>query len=128
MKPTSQQVNIARELLDMLYKPAELARELFVEKPAVYEWTRNGMPHKKDDKGRLWVHGIKAGEWVLFQSTKRQKEKIAIPQGMIFCMKCQKPTKYKNAKHEYLTSGRIMVKAICTICGMQVRQFRKSEK
>lgn len=128
MKPSSQQVNIARELLDMLYKPAEFARELFVEKQTIYEWIKQGMPHKKDDKGRLWVHGIKAGEWILTQSIKRQRRRMAIPQGMIYCVKCHAPTEYKNAEEVYLVSGRIMVKAICTVCNSQVRQFRKGQK
>lgn len=62
---TPRQINVARELLDMMYMPSELAGELFVNEQAVDQWIKQGLPHEKDDKGKLWIHGIKAGEWIL---------------------------------------------------------------
>lgn len=62
---TSRQINIARELLDMMYKPPEFARELFVDEQKVREWAEQGMPCEKDENNILWIHGTKAGTWLV---------------------------------------------------------------
>lgn len=64
-KVTIKQINIARTLLDMMYMPAELAREFSVDEQIIYEWIKQGLPHEKDNNKMLWIHGIKAGEWIL---------------------------------------------------------------
>jgi len=79
-------------LLDMEYKPSELAQELNCRQEWVMLAIRNGAPHRKDENGRYWIHGEKFAAWL--HETK-QKERKRLKPNECYCLGCKKYTTYK---------------------------------
>jgi len=52
------------KLLDMLYKPSELAEEVGFERRQVYRvYIPSSCPHSRDEKRYIWINGKEFREW-----------------------------------------------------------------
>jgi hypothetical protein len=78
-------------LLDMEYKPSELAQELNCKQDWIMRAIRNHAPHRKDEHGRYWIHGEKFAAWL--HETK-QKEKKRLKPNECYCLGCKKYTTF----------------------------------
>jgi hypothetical protein len=64
----------AMRLLNMQYKPGELADELGVSVQVVYKtWIPAGCPHERDAKGQLWMVGSEFRAWAESDGVRRRK-------------------------------------------------------
>lgn len=79
-------------LLDMEYKPSEIAQELNCRQEWVMLAIRNSAPCRKDESGRYWIHGEKFADWL--RETK-QKERRKLKPNECYCLGCKKFTTYK---------------------------------
>jgi hypothetical protein len=110
-------------LLDMLYTPAELARELGISRRSIHDTLiPHGLPCQKDDKGRVWLHGPAVAAWVKELQAKERRPKMAPDEG--YCFHCRRPVKMIRPKT--LTRGRIdVLQATCPECGHTVNRGKK---
>ena len=107
----------AARLMDMLYKPSEIAEELKIKKRAIYDvLIPLGLPHRRDEKGRIWLHGPAVREW-LETATRGPKYKLATDE--MFCLRCFAPRAFDKAS--LTKSGKfVMAQATCPECGAQM--------
>ncbi len=104
----------AYALLDMLYKPSEIADELGMPKHLVYEnLIPAGMPSSKDKDGFIWLHGHSVADWA--RKLGRSRQKLLAYQA--YCLHCKKPVRMKG-KRTVVSNGHMsMVKSGCVKCG-----------
>lgn len=76
-------------LLDMEYKPAEIAAELGAKKEQIIRLVSAGAPARKDRNGFYWIHGEKFREWLLNAAPKNPKEKNIFSDNEAFCTTCR---------------------------------------
>ena len=79
----------AARLLDMMYKPSEIAEELKIKKRAIYEvLIPLGLPHERDENGRIWLHGPTVRAWL---ETATRGPRYPLEDDEFFCLKCFAP-------------------------------------
>lgn len=109
----------AVRLLDMEYKPSELAQELACRQEWVMLAIRNDAPHRKDENGRYWIHGEKFAAWL---HTTKQKEKVKLKPNECYCLGCKKYTTFSVVeKHENHVIGTCLK-------GHKVAMFTKGKR
>ncbi len=81
-------------LLDMEYKPSEIADELACK----IEWVKlaieKGCPVRKDKSGRYWIHGESFARWANNYAPQKAGDKYTMSQGEAYCVACKKVTAY----------------------------------
>jgi len=113
----------AARLMDMLYRPSELAEELRIQKRAVYDvLIPLGLPHERDEHGHIWLHGPAVREWL---ETATRGPKCELADGELFCLKCFEPRSpsrhHPLAGAELVRNGRfVMIRATCPVCGAEM--------
>ena len=112
----------ANGLLDMLYKPSEIARELGIEKRHIYgRLIPSGMPHNKDRNGSIWIHGPELAAWLRTLTKKR----VPLADGEAYCMRCRKPSRIVDSKR--VRHGALMLlRGKCNKCGATVNRGVKA--
>lgn len=110
-------------LLDMLYKPSELAEEVGFTRRQVYRvYIPAGCPHMRDEQRHIWINGKVFREWY-----EENYPRVSLAQDEIFCLTCKKGVKIINPKKEkkerlhYLTS-------YCPNCGRKSTKIITREK
>lgn len=111
------------KLLDMMYKPSELAEEIGFTRRQVYRvYIPAGCPHEKDENGRLWINGKSFREWV---EENYKKRKLA--RNEAFCLTCKKPV--KMIKPIEKQEGRLIYWLCdCPECGRKLARIINREK
>ena len=124
----------AARLLDMMYKPSEIAYELKIQQRAIYEvLIPLGLPHERDEHGHIWLHGPAVRAW-LEVATRGPKYELADDE--LFCLKCFEPRSPSQpppgplpaspasgggAGAELVRNGRfVMLRATCPVCGAEM--------
>lgn len=113
------------KLLNMEYKPSELADELGVtSKTVLTAYLPAGLPYRRDKQGHCWIVGIDARSWLEQMTRKRESEAVTLvlPDDG-FCVKCGKITIQNITKRKAGRAG--MMKGSCPICGATVHRFIK---
>lgn len=69
---TRRHLYLAARLLDMQYRPAELASALGVGVGVVYKsWVPKGCPHERV-AGQIWISGADFQDWLRSEGVKRK--------------------------------------------------------
>jgi hypothetical protein len=112
-----------RGLLDMMYSPADLARELKIDQRDVYcRWLSAGIPHIRDEMGHIWLHGPTIAQWFTQNKSKRS---INIDEG--YCLKCKAVVKLINP--EPVQHGKFhLLRAPCPTCMRMVYRGVKHDQ
>ena len=109
-------------LLDMLYRPSEIAHELGIEQRHIYaRLIPSGMPHTKDRNGSIWIHGPELAAWIRTLTKKR----VPLADGEAYCLRCRKPSGIvdgKRVKHGAL----VLLRGKCHKCGATVNRGVKA--
>lgn len=123
----AQSVKLAR-LLDMMYKPSEIADELGVSVDTVRRsYIPAGLPVEKDTTGHTWIHGITFANWAREQIAARKKGKREkLPENKAYCMSCKKVVDFPAKPKKIIPVNRFleMMQAACPICGHKVNKAR----
>ena len=112
-------------LLDMLYKPAEIAEEIGVTQDTIYRsYLPAGLPHIRDDQGNIWIHGPAFVSWARETISRRKNKRVGLPDGQAWCLKCGRPVPLINPRIK--TSNRYLelLQARCPNCGRIVNRAR----
>ena len=107
-------------LLDMMYRPSELAEEIGFAVRQVYRaYVPAGCPHERDKHRFLWINGKAFREWALEVYKKR---KLAGDEA--FCLTCKHPVRMVNPVQK--RQGRL-VYALCNCpdCGRKLTRILK---
>ena len=117
-KLNGSQRNKVKRLLNMLYTPGELADEIGVSQQQVYRvYIAYGCPHRKDNRGRIWVNGEEFKGWVEQTYKKRKLE-----QNQAFCVSCKRVVEIVDS--EKVKKGNLIFYiSVCPLCGNKVARI-----
>ncbi len=87
-------------LLDMEYKPAEVAEELGAKKEQILRLISAGAPARKDSKGHYWIHGISFVEWMTKAAPKTSKDKSTFADNEVWCVTCKNTVTYSEHRRK----------------------------
>ena len=126
--PLVRHKQIARlgRILDMLYKPSELAEEMGVSLDTIYRsYIPAGLPYLRESH-TIWIHGPAFVAWVQEIKTTR-RAKTALPQGYAYCLKCDQPVEMRSPRVVYRNPTRriIILQSTCPNCLCAVNRLAK---
>lgn len=112
-------------LLDMLYKPGEIAEEIGVSPDTVYRsYLPAGLPHLRDANGHIWIHGPAFIAWARQTITKKKNKRAGLPLDHAWCMKCDQPVALNSPKIKAVNRYLELLQAKCPNCGKTVNRAR----
>ena len=112
-------------LLDMLYKPSELAEEIGVIADTIYRsYLPAGLPHTRDAQGNIWIHGPAFVAWARETISQKKSKRAGLPADHAWCMKCNQPVALINPKIKAVNRYLEMLQAPCPTCGKTVNRAR----
>jgi hypothetical protein len=128
-KLTRTKVLKVRRLLDMMYKPSEIAEELEITTDTIYRsYLPAGAPCQKDSKGQVWIHGLSFANWArAFVMSNARRKGTKMEDNQVYCMRCN-----QVVQPESLRMGRpnghgvANVSGKCPNCGSRVNRFLKA--
>lgn len=110
-------------LLDMLYKPSELADEVGFTRRQVYRvYIPAGCPHLRDDRRHIWINGKDFREWC-----EQTYPRVSLAKDETFCLTCKKavkvidPVKKRKDRLHYWVSK-------CPQCGRKLTRIISRDK
>lgn len=113
-------------LLDMLYKPSELAKEIGVSVDTVYDsYIPAGLPYIQRSHS-FWIHGPAFADWA--HSASPKKKKPAVPSGMAWCMKCNQLQPMHNPRQVYQNYKIVIDQSTCPVCGCRINRFASNRR
>ena len=111
------------KLLDMLYTPGELAKEIGFTRRQVYRvYIPAGCPRERDEKRRWWVNGKAFREW--YEITY---PRMTLREDEAFCLTCKKPVKMANPVKKK-KGNFIYLLSECPKCGRKLPKIIKNKK
>lgn len=90
-------------LLDMEYKPSEIAEELGGSKEQILRLIEAGAPARKDAKGHYWVHGLTFVQFLEDAAPKKPGDKTAFALNECYCVACHQVTHYTEYRRSKKT-------------------------
>jgi len=119
IRPPRQAVIRAPGLLPMLYTPSELAEALGLTAPTIRDWLGRGLPHERDDGGRLWINGRACAAWL--EQARRPAQPRPMAAGEAYCFRCRRPVKPENPVCRI--NGKVTRwSGLCPACGTAVHR------
>jgi hypothetical protein len=117
-------IKLAR-LLDMLYKPGEIAEELGVTVDTVYRsYLPAGLPHARGAKGEIWIHGPAFVAWARETISGKRNKRAGLPDDQAWCLKCARPVALISPKIRSVNRYIELMQSQCPICGRTVNRAR----
>ncbi len=114
----------APRLLNMYYPAPVLEQELGLPARTLRDWARRRMPHRRDDRGHILIHGTDFGIWV--EHTRRsQRQPLADDEA--FCLKCKQAVTIQHPRRTTHKSGVQLLKGKCPTCGTTVNRGVKRD-
>lgn len=117
-------------LLDMLYKPAELADELGVSHDVVYRsYIPAGAPVSLDQGGKVWINGRQFSQWArdYLTTTRRGLPKPPMPPGHAYCLRCNQvvQAQFPQLRPHSRRNNVAQLTGVCPLCGGKIFRFVK---
>jgi hypothetical protein len=112
-------------ILDMMYKPSEIAEEIGVAQDTVYRsYLPAGLPHERDEQGNVWIHGPAFIAWAKETVTRRKAKRAGLPDGHAWCMKCNQPVQLVEPEIRTVNRYLELLQAPCPRCRTVVNRAR----
>jgi len=116
-------------LLDMLYRPAELAEELDIHVDTIYRsYIPAGLPIQRDAKGNYWIHGPAFVAWARETVTRKKAKRRGLPEGYAWCLNCNRAVKIISPRVRAVNRYLELLQGSCPHCGRTVNRGRKAER
>ncbi len=114
-------------ILDMLYTPKELAREIEVTPDTIYRsYLAAGLPHVRDRKG-IWIHGPAFVSWAKLTISKHRRKRAPLPEGTAWCMRCNVPIAMEAPQVKYANRYIEIMQSHCPHCKCLVNRARAKQ-
>lgn len=119
-------------LLDMPYKPSELARELDVTRRYVTDSIIKiyGVKSEKTEKGLIFINGQDVRSWiesVFDEKIASKKQRKPLEDNEFLCLKCHARRSPENVRLAE-ENGRTVKISYCPVCGTKMRKYLKGGK
>ncbi|MBN1122329.1 MAG: hypothetical protein JXJ17_14725 [Anaerolineae bacterium] len=112
-----------KSLLDMMYRPAELAEVVNFKVRQVYRvYVPLGCPNKRDEHNHLWINGKAFREWY-YETYLRTQLKA----DEAYCLTCLRGRKIIDGQ-EKIKNGLIYIQSNCPECGRVLTRIVGSER
>lgn len=112
-------------LLNMLYKPSEIAEEIGVTTDTVYRsYLPAGLPHTRDSEGNIWIHGPAFISWARETISQKKSRRAGLPNDHAWCMKCNTPVPLINPKIKTANRYLELLQSKCPHCGKNINRAR----
>lgn len=112
-------------ILNMIYKPGELAEEIGVTQDTIYRsYLPAGMPHERDQAGSVWIHGPAFIAWAKQTVAKKKSQRIGLPPGQAWCMKCNKSVRLIKPTVKAVNRYIEILQSTCPFCHTIVNRAR----
>ena len=120
-------------LLDMLYRPSELAKELSVSTNTVVQtYLPAGAPVTVDAQGKTWIHGTRFALWAreVLATDRRGKLARTPSETQAWCMRCNQVVEIANPRRHATGQrpGVGIVSGRCPLCGAKVNRFVRAAR
>ena len=87
-------------ILDMEYKPSEIAEELGASKVQILRLLSAGAPARKDAKGHYWIHGPAFVHWLEDAAPKKPGDKTAFADNEAYCLTCRAVVSFEETRRK----------------------------
>jgi hypothetical protein len=115
-----------QRLLNMRYKPQEIADELGVTVETVYRsYIPAGAPCERDAQRHMWIPGAAFARWAreyLAQKDNRPRKQMQEGQG--YCLRCNQVVDLGGIKQRAHKRGVMQVSGVCPNCSGKVNRFK----
>ena len=112
-------------LMDMLYKPSEIAEEIGVSVDTVYRsYLPAGLPYLEQD-GQFWIHGPAFIAWARGTISQRKNKRKGMDEDHAWCMKCNRPVMMNRPRAVYQNHYMRILQSACPHCGCKVNRAVK---
>lgn len=101
-------------LLPMWYTVGELEQELGVPARTLRDWLRLGLPHRRDERGHLWIDGQQFAAWV--KEICQPRPGWQLNHDEAYCLHCRGPVKLINPTRRR-HGNQVTLKGRCPQCG-----------
>lgn len=130
-QPLFQHRHIIRlgRILDMLYKPAELAEEMDISVETIYEtYIPAGMPCTRDERRHYWISGLQFVAWVKEIVTQRKKRHgSGLEAHQAYCLKCNAAVEMIQPTARKISPLLQLNTAQCPSCGRPINKISRIE-
>ena len=108
-------------LMDMMYKPSEIAEEIGVTTETVYRsYLPGGAPFERDKAGNFWLHGTSFSAWVRSVTTKKEMSRLA--DGQAWCLRCRKAVPLVRPRMRFEGRYVKIFQGKCETCGAKINR------
>jgi phage FluMu protein Com len=127
LKLAQAQVFRLRGLLNMMYKPSEIAEELGVSVETIYRsYLPAGAPSVVDSKKRVWIHGPAFAKWVEdYVDHRRGRPRLVMLDSEGYCVMCNTVVAMINSRKRDVKKGVARLTGKCPKCGKVVNRFMR---
>lgn len=118
----SQQARL-RRLLDMEYRPSEIAEEIGLTTDTIYRsHIPAGAPTRTDQKGNIWIRGTAYRDWVKDCLTVRRRSKpLSLDEA--YCLTCMEVRTIQNPKIRPHRKNISIKSGKCPVCGKKINRY-----
>lgn len=125
-KPLLKHTQIIRlnRILNMMYKPSELAAEIGVTTDTIYRsYLPAGLPHTRDQH-TIWIHGPAFVCWAKETITKKEAQRKGLEPDQAWCMTCNQPVHLNHPRVRPVNRYLELLQARCPHCQHTVNRMR----
>ncbi len=123
----TQIIRLSR-ILNMMYKPSELAEEIGVTQDTIYRsYLPAGLPHERDVSGSVWIHGPAFVAWARQTISKKKSERAGLPLDHAWCMVCNKSVRLIKPTVKNVNRYIEILQSACPSCRTIVNRARARE-
>lgn len=112
-------------LLNMEYTPRELSEELACSVRQIRGALDQGAPHRKTDRGHIFVNGAAFGKWVRERQARPQQR---LKPGEAYCLKCRSAVPLTVLETTPTNGNTEIAKGVCPQCGNRINRARRREQ
>jgi Domain of unknown function (DUF5679) len=106
-------------LLPMLYTLPELEEDTGVSVGTLRDWLTNGLPHKRDNSGHIWIAGHEFATWV----AECRAEMLGTPlqADQAYCLRCRKAVPLSGSTRR-VNGKQVLYSGTCPDCGAKINR------
>lgn len=123
------QVFRLKGVLNMLYRPAEIAELMGLAVDTIYRsYIPAGAPCLTDEKGRMWIPGLAFLDWARQELRGRDEKRRKLEANQGYCLKCNRVTEMVDAHRSRTIDAQRkvgMIQGRCPVCRGKVNRFFK---
>jgi hypothetical protein len=109
-------------LLNMLYRPSEVAEEIGVTtETVVRHCMAGGCPFERDKVGHIWIHGSSFAAWAR-EVNHKNRHKGVLGEGEGWCCRCNQVVMILNPRLRHTGRYTKIFQGKCPACGAKVNR------